>query len=77
MYVLATPMFPFNNPHRNLENIAIEKLYENPNRDALIAVPINPINNTGLRPILSDNKPHNKLPIEYVTLLEILLDIIR
>ena len=62
MYVLDTPTFPLSKPHINRENTANSNDGEKPKLIEEITVPINPYIKTGLRPILSDNAPHKKLP---------------
>jgi hypothetical protein len=57
--VLMTPTFPFRAPPIIRKIKACQKVVEKPNPTDEIMVPISPIKRILLRPLLSDQRPHN------------------
>jgi hypothetical protein len=65
LLTFETPTLPLIKPKDNLDNIANQKLFENPKRVHVINVPKQPTIKTFLLPILSDKKPQNGLFLNF------------
>lgn len=64
---MTTPRFPFSKPERNLAVTAQTKFWLNPKSSSVRMVKTSPVSMIGLRPNMSADHPHAKLPMKFPT----------